>query len=153
VRIPKYALALILAADILLAATSPFTGKWKMNQKESKYTKGDAPKDENMAISDQGDQLQVVITGTDDSGQPIAVSYVIPVSGGAGQMQPGGTYNGVSTKRVSDNTRDLNYTKDGKPVIAEHMVVASDGNTMTVTIKGVDSDGKPVEGVLVFDKQ
>jgi len=24
---------------------------------------------------------------------------------------------------------------------------------MTVTVKGVDPDGKPVEGTLVFDKQ
>jgi hypothetical protein len=33
------------------------------------------------------------------------------------------------------------------------MVVAADGKTMTVHVKGVDAEGKPVEGVLVFDKQ
>ncbi len=148
----KYALPLLLSVGILLAA-SPFSGKWKMNHDKSKYTKGDAPKDETMTIADQGEQLQVTIVGTDDDGTPIAVSYLIPVSGGSGQMQQGGSYNGVSDKRVDDRTRDTTYSKDGKDLVAEHMVVATDGNTMTVRIKGVDSSGKPVEGVLVFDKE
>ena len=68
-------------------------------------------------------------------------------------MQDGGSYNGVSAKRVNDSTRDTAYSKDGKQLDAEHMVVADDGNTMTVTVKGVDSSGKPVEEVLVFEKQ
>jgi protocatechuate 3,4-dioxygenase beta subunit len=124
-----------------------------MNHQKSNYTKGQVPKDENMTVSEQGDQLQVTIVGTDDDGTPIAISYVIPVSGGTGQMQQGGSYNGVSAKRVNDSTRDTTYTKDGDQVTAEHMVVATDGKTMTVTVKGVDSNGKPVAGVLVFDKE
>jgi hypothetical protein len=59
----------------------------------------------------------------------------------------------VSAKKVDNNTRDTTYTKDSKPMVAEHMVVGSDGKTMTVTLKGVAADGKPVEGTLVFDKE
>src|ERR1700681_4115886 len=135
-RTLKYGLPLLLSVGILLAA-SPFSGKWKMNQQKSKYTKGDTPKDETMTVSDQGDQLQVTIIGTDDDGTPIAISYIIPVSGGAGQMQPGGSYNGVSAKRVNDNTRDTVYAKNGNDLTAEHMVVSTDGKTITVTVKGV----------------
>jgi hypothetical protein len=138
----------------ILLADSPSTGKWKMNYQKSKYTKRDVPKDESMTISDQGvDQIQVTIIGTDDDGTPIAISYIILVSGGAGQMQQGGSYNGVSTTRVNDNTRDTMYSKDGNQLATQHMVVSPDGKTMTVTVKGVDQDGKPEDGVLVFDKQ
>jgi hypothetical protein len=138
----------------ILLADSPSTGKWKMNHQKSKYTKRDVPKDESMTISDQGvDQIRVTIIGTDDDGTPIAISYIIPVSGGAGQMQQGGSYNGVSTTRVNDNTRDTMYSKDGNQLATQHMVVSPDGKTMTVTVKGVDQDGKPEDGVLVFDKQ
>jgi hypothetical protein len=151
-RILKYALALMLPAGILLADSS-LAGNWKMNHDKSKYTKGDLPKDESMNISDQNSVLHVTITGTDDTGKPIAITYVVPVSGGAGQMQPGGSYNGVSAKHISDSTEDMSYTKDGKQLVAQHMVVATDGKTMTVTVKGVDADGNPVEGVLVFDHQ
>lgn|ERR1700676_278678 len=148
----KFGISLLLSAGILFAA-NPFTGKWKMNHQKSSQTKGATPKDENMTISDQGDQLVVVITGTGDDGTPIAIHYIVPVSGGTGQMQQAGSYNGVSAERVSDNARDTTYTKDGKALVAEHTVVSTDGKTMTVTVKGVDSNGKPVEQVLVFDKE
>ena len=151
-RMLKYGMSLLLSAGILLAA-NPFTGKWKMNHQNSKQTKGDMPKDENIVISDQGDQLAVVVTGTDDDGKPIAIHYIVPVSGGTGQMQQGDSSNGVTSKRVNDNTRDTTFTKDGKELEAEHMVISADGKTMTVAVKGVDANGKPVEQVLVFDKE
>jgi protocatechuate 3,4-dioxygenase beta subunit len=155
VRIRKYAFMLTLSAGMLMAASS-FNGNWKMDHDQSKYKTGDVPKNETIAISDQGDHLVVAVAGTDDDGKPIAIHYVVPVSGGDGQMQQqqqGGPYNGVSEKRTNDNTRDTTFTKDGKPVLTQHMVVAADGKTMTVRVKGIDAEGKPVEGTLVFDKQ
>ena len=154
----KYVFPLLLSVGILLA-DNPFKGHWKMNHSKSKATRGNVPKSEDMTIADQGDQLTVTIIGTDDTGAPIAVSYTIPVSGGSGQMQSTGqtqqaaSYNGVSSKRIDDSTRDTSYMRDGQPMEAEHMVVSSDGNTMTITVKGVDPSGKPVEQTLVFEKQ
>ena len=54
---------------------------------------------------------------------------------------------------VNDRTRDTSFTKDGTRLVAQHLVVSTDGKTMTVTVKGIGPDGKPVEGVLVFDKE
>jgi hypothetical protein len=136
----------MLSAGIMLAA-SPFAGSWKMNHDKSSYTKGDVPQEENMAIADQGPLMKVTIIGTDDQGKPIAISYLIPASGGAGQMEQGGSYNGLSARRVNDETRDMTYMKDGRQMVVHHMVVASDGKTMTVRVRGVDQDGRPVEGV------
>ena len=151
-RMLSYALPLMLPAGMLLAE-SPLAGDWKMNHYKSKYTKGDLPKDEAMSISDQSGQLHVTITEADESGKPIPITYVVPVSGGTGQMQSGSSYNGVSAKHINDSTSDMTYTNDGKQLVAEHMVVATDGKTMTVHVKGIDSDGNPVEAVLVFDHQ
>ena len=148
----KYVLPLLFSVGILLAA-SPFKGNWKMNHAKSNATRGSVPKAEEMTIADEGDHLKVNIVGTNADGTPIAISYTIPVSGGTGQIQEGGSYNGVSARRINDSTRDTSYSKDGQQLDAEHMVVADDGNTMTVTVKGVDSSGKPIEEVLVFEKQ
>lgn len=148
----KFLLPLLLCVGILQAAF-PFTGKWKMNHQKSKYTKGNAPKDETMDVSDQGEVLHVTITGTDEDGAPISVTYVVPIGGGSGQVERSSSYNGVTSNRVNDRTRDTTYTKDGKQVTAEHMVVDPGGNTMTVTIRGSDSEGNPVDGVLVFEKE
>jgi hypothetical protein len=69
----------MLSAGVLLAE-SPFAGNWKMDHEKSKYTKGDIPKAEDMVISDQGGHLVVAVAGTDDTGKPIAIHYIIPVS-------------------------------------------------------------------------
>ena len=148
----KYILPLLLSVGILQAAF-PFTGKWKMNHQKSKYTKGNPPKDETMGVSDQGDVLHVTITGSNEDGTPISITYVVPIGGGSGQMERNGSYNGVTSNRVNDRTRDTTYTKDGRQVAAEHMVVDTGGDTMTLTIRGTDSEGNPVDGVLVFDKE
>jgi hypothetical protein len=153
-RTIRYALPLLLLSlGILMADDSQYKGKWKMNHSKSKANQGSIPRNENMNIADQGGQIKVTIVGTNDDGTPIAISYVIPADGGAGQMQQGGSYDGVSTKMVDDTTRDTTYTNNGKQLVAEHMVVSSDGNTMTVTVKGVDANGNPVDKVLVFEKQ
>jgi hypothetical protein len=146
------ALSLMFSAGILLA-DSAFDGKWTMDQNKTNYTTGQPPKNESMNVSDQSGALHVTIIGTDDDGTPIRVTYVIPISGGSGQVQQGGSYNGVSATKVNDNVRDTTYSKDGRQLLVEHMVIATDGNTMTIHVKGVDSAGNPVEGTQVFDKQ
>ena len=146
------ALTLMFSAGMLLA-DNPFDGTWKMDQSKSHYSTGQPPKNESMNIDDQSGALHVTVTGTDNDGTPISMTYVIPIQGGSGQVQQGGSYNGVSATSTNANTRDTTYSKDGKQMVVEHMVVADDGQTMTVRLKGVDSQGNPVEGVLVLDKQ
>jgi hypothetical protein len=149
-----YALALCGSVSLLLAA-DPSTGKWKLNQDQSKFTTGAVPKDETIVIEDMGDTLHVTIVGTADDGSPIAVSYVVPVSGGDGQMDASksSSYDGISAKRTGDNSRDTVYTKNGKKVGTSHAVTSKDGKTMTVDVTGVDSQGKDSSGRMVFDKQ
>jgi len=146
------ALPLLLTVGMLLAAT-PFNGRWKMNHQKSRYTRGDMPREEIWVITDQGDHLRIAVNGADNNGAPIAISYIVPMSGGAGQMQQGGSYDGVTMTRVNDRTRDVSYTKNGQELVTEHMLVSTDGKTMLVNIKGVDSSGQPVDGVLVLDQE
>lgn len=151
-RMLTCAVALIVSAAGLSGA-SAFEGKWKMSPQDSKYTAGGLPKEEVIVIADKGNQLEVTIAGRDDDGKPIAISYMVPVKGGAGKMQQGGSYDAVSAKRVDDRTRDTTFSKGGEAVMVEHMVVSDDGKTMTVKLKGVDAGGKAVEGVVVLEKQ
>jgi hypothetical protein len=137
----------------LLSAESPFTGKWKLNQDKSTATAGTVPKEETIVIADEGDKLNVTIAETGDDGTPVVVSYVVPVAGGDGEIKEGAAYDGVSAKRVNENTLDTTYTKKGKQVRSTHAVTSKDGKTMNVTVKGVDAQGKPADTNLTFDKQ
>jgi hypothetical protein len=147
-----YLIALLGSLTLLFAA-SPMTGKWKLNQSKSKSTTGTVPKEETIVIADEGDKLNVTISGTDDDGSPIMISYVVPVAGGAGEMKEGAAYDAVSSNRVDDNTLDTTFTKDGKPVSATRAVTSKDGKTMNMTVKRQDAQGKPSSSNLTFDKQ
>ena len=146
-----FAFALFAVAGTLYAA-DPFEGTWKLSPSKTKFTQGAAPKEETVVIARQGDDLLTTITGTDESGKPISTKYSTPINGGEGKILDG-PYDAVSSKHIDSNTRELTYMKGGKEVRSTHGVVAKDGKSLRVTVKGTDADGKPVAGTLAFDKQ
>jgi hypothetical protein len=43
--------------------------------------------------------------------------------------------------------------KNGKQVEVQHLVIAKDGKTMTITDRSADAQGKPYESVAFWEKQ
>lgn len=141
-----YLFAPLALAGTLLAA-DPFSGTWKLDRSQST---GDAiPQDETIKIVDAGGVLHVTVTGTDSDGKPIAVTYVVPVTGGDAQ-ETQGPYN-VSEQRIDDNTRDVTYEKNGNKS-KHHRVVSKDGKSMKPTNKGKDAQGNTVNSTEVYRK-
>ena len=146
-----FAFALFAVAGSLYAA-DPFEGTWKLSPSKTKFTQGAAPKEETAVIARQADDLLTTITGTDESGKPISTKYSNPINGGEVKILDG-PYDAISAKNINSNTRELTYMKGGKEVRSVHAVVAKDGKSIRVTVKGTDADGKPIVGTIVFDKQ
>jgi hypothetical protein len=146
-----FVFALFAVASTLYAA-DPFEGTWKLSPSKTKMTQGAAPKEETAVIARQGDDLLVTITGTDASGKPISIKYSTPMNGGEGKILDA-PYDAVSSKHIDSNTREVTYMKGGKEVRSTHGVIAKDGKSLRVTVKGTDADGKPIVGTIVFDKQ
>jgi hypothetical protein len=48
---------------------------------------------------------------------------------------------------------EVRYSKGGKVVLTTHSKISANGKTLTVNLKGTDVQGKPVVGVVVYDKQ
>jgi len=60
----------------------------------------------------------------------------------------------ISYKRVDANTTTSeSFKKNGEPYQTATTVVSKDGKTKTVTFKGIDAQGKPIAGTIVYDKQ
>jgi hypothetical protein len=143
-----YVFAPLALAGTLLAQ-DPFVGTWKLDPSQST---GDAiPKDETLVIMDDGANVHVTITGTDADGTPIAITYVVPMAGGDGQVSQG-PYDTVSGTRVDANTRDVTYAKGAKRS-ESHQTVSKDGKTMKVTKKKKDAKGNTVSSTEVYNKQ
>jgi len=47
----------------------------------------------------------------------------------------------------------LLLTVDGKVRTSRKVFLSKEGKTLTVTVKGVNADGKPANNVTVFEKQ
>ena len=65
--------------------------------------------------------------------------------------QPG--YDTSAWTRLDANKYVAYRKKAGKVVLTTTNVVSNDGKTMTITTKGVNADGRPVNNVGVYDRQ
>jgi len=154
-RLLVFAAVVVVAAmapSPLLAQSNPFVGTWKLNPAKSKVMSGaPPPKEETVTIQMVGDQDQVTANGTAADGSPISFKYEVPSKGGTGKIL-GGPFDAVSGKVIDDSTREVSYIKGGKEMLQIRMV-SKDGKTARETVKGTDPQGKPVSGVLVWEKQ
>jgi hypothetical protein len=63
------------------------------------------------------------------------------------------TVDTVSVKRVAADTLERTEKKAGKVVQTVTQRVSKDGKTMTVSAKGIDAHGRPIDDELVLEKQ
>ena len=159
-RILVFAAVVVIAvtASGLLAQNNPFVGTWKLNAAASKYTTGVAPKEITATIQMLGDQDQVTENGTAADGSHISLKYAFPDKGGPGKVLAGGNlakspFDGVSGKRIEDDTFEVSFMKRGKEMLQNQFVVSKDGKTLRETVRGFVPLGNPVSGVLVWERQ
>jgi hypothetical protein len=148
----------VVVSGVLLAQSNPFVGTWKLNAAASKYTTGVAPKEITATIQMLGDQDQVTENGTAADGSHISLKYAFPDKGGPGKVLAGGNlaknpFDGVSGKRIEDDTFEVSFMKGGKEMLQNQFVVSKDGKTLRETVRGFVPLGNPVSGVLVWEKQ
>jgi hypothetical protein len=58
-----------------------------------------------------------------------------------------------SYKMIDDRNLDMTMKKEGKVTATGHIAVAADGKSRTVTIGGLDANGKKFKSVAVYDKK
>ena len=134
------------------------TGNWKLNVAKSRFKTSPAPKNQVVKIVPDGkDGVKLAVDIVNPNGEKSTIAYAAQYDGkeyprtetGAGAVA-GQT---VTLKRIDNHTVErITYLK-GKKLVTEQWAISSDGKTRTVTQTGVGGDGKPVDNVLVYDKQ
>jgi hypothetical protein len=134
------------------------TGRWTLNVAKSQFKTSAAPKTQIVTIVPDGkDGLKVSADVVRANGAKAAFAYAAQYDGkeyprtetGDGAV-PGQT---VTIKRVDPRTLERVTFLKGKKLVIEKWAISSDGKTRTVTQSGVGTDGKPVDNVLVYEKQ
>jgi hypothetical protein len=150
-RYTRLVFVLVAFAATLIAA-DPFTGTWKLNSAKTKYKTGMPPKEQTVTFSEEGSDLHVVVTGTSSDGKPISTHFSVPAAGGTGKIIES-PYEAVSSKNISANERETDFSKGGKVVYTAKAKRSANGKTLTVTVKGTNPTGQSVAGANVYDKQ
>jgi|WetSurMetagenome_2_1015567.scaffolds.fasta_scaffold89525_4 hypothetical protein len=142
-----------------LWASDPIIGTWKLNAAKSKFSadflafeKAVAPKESTLVVRElDADQIEITETGTGTDGSVISQKGTQP--------KQGGTVSGFAEGMlfihtvVSQNERIGTILQNSKQVQVIRWVVSKDGKTLIDTRRSTDSQGKPMEHVIVYDKQ
>jgi glucose/arabinose dehydrogenase len=149
----KLAIGLVITAIGMFAADTAL-GTWKLNPAKSTSTSSNKLVSRT-DVREETPDGRVKVTRNEQwaSGGPSHATYSYKYDGKE-YPATGAQFDTVAVKRVNANTSSWEVKKsDGKYHQTGRIAISKDGKTMTQTFKGTDTDGKPVHGTNVYDKQ
>ena len=146
--------SLVVFAHLIgFAQGNPFVGTWVLNVAQSKHTPGPSPKDQTVVNEAAGQAMKTTATGHDASGKPTSVTFVATFDGKDFAVSGSADYDTQSYRRVDANSLEITRKKAGKVVQSGTNVVSKDGRTRTLSVTGVDAQGRKINNVNVYDKK
>ena len=140
------------AGAACFAADDPQIGTWKLNEAKSKLTPGEG-KNTTVVYEAAGDQVKVIIDGTDKDGKPTHNEWTGKFDGTDYAVTGDQKSDMRSYKKVDDHTLAFTVKKDGKTTITGRIVVAADGKSRMVTAHAAGEQGKESKEKAAYDKQ
>jgi len=161
-RMRQTCLIAAVAIGLVLAITggafaqpgSTNLGTWKLNLAKSTFAPGTAPKSATFTNVVAGAGIKSTSDSVRADGTAVH-SENTEVYNGKDHPISGTSLNGdtVSGTRVDAYTLKFVYKKAGKVTVTSTNVASKDGKTYTITAKGTNTMGQPVNTVAVYEKQ
>ena len=149
------ALGLAAAAlpQLAFAQSSPQIGTWKLNLQKSEFIPGPAPRSRTLNIALDGQNVIDTVQTIDAQGNA-STSVVMHVYDGKPHPATGfPDFDATVITQVDANSLIASRLKAGKLVQIGTFVISQDGKAVTVSITGIDVNGRPVKSTSVYDKQ
>jgi len=158
----KLLLGIAIIVPLAFGADNNFVGTWKLNLEKSQYNPGPPPKSLTQTVEEAEGGIKVTATGEGPDGTPINSSFTVKYDGkyypvtDASTGTPAGhhagtSFDSIAIKQVDANTHTFTTKKDGK-VFSRGQAKVS-GDTLTISSKGTDTEGRPFNNTAVYDKQ
>ncbi len=153
-KVKTLALTLVLgfAGAAVSLAQSPQMGTWKLNEAKSKVPAG-FMKNTTVVYEMTGDSVKVTTEGTDAIGKPLHTEWTGKFDGKDFPLTGDPNADSRSYTKVSDHTLSMTNKMGGKEVVKGRIVVSADGKTRTLKTSSMDSAGKKVSNLAVYDKE
>ena len=154
VRTITLALAMLTVSVGLWAQQDPLIGTWKLNLAKSKFSPGPAPKSQTIKYEPSGNNgVKLTFDIVDAQGNSTHGGYTAHYDGKDYPYTGNPDADVLSMKRIDAYTTDATWKKAGKVTRTIRRVVSKDGKTLTITLKGTNVQGQPVNDLTVYDKQ
>ncbi len=148
------ALCSFLTGAALFAQSDPQVGLWRLNVAKSTYSPGPAPKSATTRIEAAGAGTKVIVDQALSDGTMRHWEYTANYDGKDSPVTGNNPDADVVVRtRIDATTVQTIAKKGGKVTTTQTSTVSSDGKTRTVTTKGVNGSGQPVNNVAVYEKQ
>jgi hypothetical protein len=154
------AICLLAALTSVASAQSDLrAGTWELNLGKSTFDPGPPPKRQTLTYGVTEGQLWALLQGVDAAGKPInpdtsnMAIYFDGKDHPTPMALPQATYDSSAWRRLSANKYEVTRKRAGKVVLTSTNVVSNDGKTMTITTRGIDANGRPINNVRVYLKQ
>lgn len=136
-----------------LAQSDSQVGVWKLNVAKSKFSPGPVPKSATTVIEAAGAGTKLVVDQLMADGTKRHWEFTANYDGKDTPITGNPDADTVARTRIDATTVQTISKKGGKVVTTQTSVVSSDGKTRTITTKGVNASGQPVNNVAVYEKQ
>jgi hypothetical protein len=135
-----------------------FVGTWVLNLGKSTFEGVAPPKSELRTLDYHGeDTLLNTTTSVNQKDMKSFSHYVVKLDG---KDHPEYTRQGgakaiaaITMKQVDANTLDVRANNFGAYDLTGNVVVSADGKTLTITLRGKNTEGREQHRVRVYDKQ
>jgi hypothetical protein len=153
-----YLVALLCLAGTVFTAdpqqgVSPLNGTWQMNPAKSKYSPGPPDKSVKRTYEVTGDTIEAHSETIDAEGKPAVSNFTANYDGKEYPFSGSGATDTVSIKRIDASTSEFSFKRAGKSAATSLVQVSENGRLLTITQKGTNEKGQPVNMVTVYEKQ
>jgi hypothetical protein len=145
-------LALCFVGSAIGFAASPLMGTWKLNEGKSKLAKS-IGKNSTVVYESAGRSVKIVVDGVDAKGKPTHSEWTGKFDGKDYPVKGDSSIDARSYRKISERILDMTNKKEGKVTMTGQVVVSDDGKSRTVTVTGMDPDGKKFNSKAVYDKE
>ena len=145
------ALGLVLFMAPVCFAQNLHMGTWKLNEAKSKFAPG-AAKNHTVVYEAAGDQIKVIVDGTDSAGTATHNEWTGKFDGKDYALAGDPTADTRSYRSQGARTLLMTGKKAGKVTVSGRIVVTANGKSRTVSTTGTDAKGKRYKNIAVYDK-
>jgi len=150
--------SLVLAASVTMLAQTQkdaHIGSWKLNVAKSKFNPGPGYKSETRTYEPTADGYKFQGERVNPDGSTQRYGFTVKYDNKDYRVtgkDPGGA-DTLAVKLVDANNIESTSKRGGEVLYTSKVVVSSDGKVMTITTKGKNADGEPMDNLQVYDRQ